>query len=275
LTIYSSITDAAQALLVESAQIANESNLEYAVIGGWSPFLRNQGEIRHPGTKDVDLLFREGETEQTLREVVRQFLKGDFIPSAKHEFQLLRILEVQGQELVFNVDLLHASEKRQDPDLFCDHLQLPIFAADGSRILVKSISGGVSKFVFDGYVENEVVADPLEATNLVDVPVINETASLVLKSRSMGNVKRPRDSFDALLALRQPRNEKALLRSLETLRIRHEDQFEELSGLLELTKDKARQNITKYWPPAADPATWDSVQQNIKGILSTAGIGDP
>ena len=97
-------------LLGEACQIADTTGLSYAVCGGWSPFLRNSNPIHHPGTKDVDLLFSDGIKVDALHDVVKSFLKAGYLPSAKHEFQILRIFQVNNCELAFNIDLLHPSE---------------------------------------------------------------------------------------------------------------------------------------------------------------------
>lgn len=60
--VYSSVSQALKGLLVESVSIAQSANLEFAVVGGWSPLLLNSRPIPHPGTRDVDLLFHQGTT---------------------------------------------------------------------------------------------------------------------------------------------------------------------------------------------------------------------
>ena len=54
---YSSVQDAAGGLLLDAVRVARNSKLEFCVVGGWSPYLRNATPIPHPGKKDVDLLF--------------------------------------------------------------------------------------------------------------------------------------------------------------------------------------------------------------------------
>src|SRR6266566_9971104 len=105
---YPSLLSATKGLLGEVVQTVGPANVgDFAVIGGWSPFFLNGSPIPHPGSRDVDLLFREGRTEHSLSTVVETLLEAGYLHSAKHEFQLLRLLDVAGTTFVFNVDLLH------------------------------------------------------------------------------------------------------------------------------------------------------------------------
>ena len=55
-----SINDGAKELLRNTIAVLNNfEELEYIIIGGWCPLLRNKTEICHPGTLDVDILFKE------------------------------------------------------------------------------------------------------------------------------------------------------------------------------------------------------------------------
>ena len=53
--------------------------------------------IRHPGTRDVDVLFNDD--RESIRNAVELFLASGFVLSAKHEFQLLKTLSVGGQRV--------------------------------------------------------------------------------------------------------------------------------------------------------------------------------
>jgi hypothetical protein len=79
---YKSLNDAARGLLGEACAIASKSGKEFAVCGGWSPVLRNSTHVSHPGTRDVDLLFSEGATKQSLKDVVSEFLEGTYSPQS-------------------------------------------------------------------------------------------------------------------------------------------------------------------------------------------------
>src|SRR5690606_40663116 len=50
---YKNILDGAKGLLVETISAIESTDLEYLIVGGWSPYLRNKTNLTHPGTKDV------------------------------------------------------------------------------------------------------------------------------------------------------------------------------------------------------------------------------
>ena len=60
-----------------------------------------------------DSLFAQGATPDALDGVVRALLANRYVQSAKHQFQLLKVLIVGDQPFVFNVDLLQDVYKRQ------------------------------------------------------------------------------------------------------------------------------------------------------------------
>jgi hypothetical protein len=101
---------ACQGILGESVEIVRSMGLPFAVVGGWSPFYLNNPTGLHPGSKDVDLLFSEAVEVKGLAKVVEHFLGRGYLPSAKHDFQLLRIVGGGKGQFVFNVDFLHPKE---------------------------------------------------------------------------------------------------------------------------------------------------------------------
>ncbi len=119
---YEDLEAARLGLLGESVDIVASLSIQYVVVGGWAPYLRNSSPIAHPGTYDVDVLFLKGRTPGYLADVVKAFICGGYLPSAKHRFQLLRELRVGATSLVFNVDLLHPSESEHPSVEFVDHL---------------------------------------------------------------------------------------------------------------------------------------------------------
>ena len=60
---FESVLDGAKGLLVETIKLLNTLNINYVIIGGWSPLLRNDTDITHPGTRDVDILFLEARSK--------------------------------------------------------------------------------------------------------------------------------------------------------------------------------------------------------------------
>jgi hypothetical protein len=218
------------ALLGESCEIANAVGLEYAVCGGWSPYLRNSSPVRHPGTKDVDLLFSDGVKVDGLHEVFQAFRDRDFLPSSKHEFQLIRIYDVGQTRLAFNVDLLHPTEGKVHGDMFVDHCELPVLEdckAITSLFMEKSIAAPYSTFVFAGFKDSHSVNCPrLDGTfSRIRIPLIDEVGILVTKSESCRSPKRPRDLLDIYLAISQPSNRELFLERLSRLKKFHPAAF--------------------------------------------------
>lgn len=197
-----SVLDASKELLVEVSAILTGAGAEFVVVGGWSPYLLNTTEYRHPGTKDVDILFSDGAARLGLERYVDLLLREGFMPSAKHDFQLLKPIEVNSHELVFNVDLLHPSESLKNPELFTDHLDLHIKDGDLEKTkFVRSIALPSSNILFlEGFSQAVEVVAPLTGNSAV-VPLISPAGVILSKCESVHLVKRPRDSFDIYIAL--------------------------------------------------------------------------
>lgn len=196
------ILDASKALLVEVARILNEIGVSYVVVGGWCPYLRNATGLVHPGTKDVDVLLSDAAAREGIREVVKVLVQKGFIVSAKHDFQLLRPMEVSGQKLMFNVDLLHPSETLRNPEKMVDHLDLHVLESQaGDFKFVRSIVLPSSWILFEAALHSLIdVHCPITA-NVVSVPLITETGCVLSKCESVKLEKRTRDAFDIYLSV--------------------------------------------------------------------------
>lgn len=196
------VLDASKALLVEVAHMLNGMNVTYVIVGGWSPYLRNATEIPHPGTRDVDVLFSDADAKEGIREVVKAFVEQGFVVSAKHDFQLLKPIVVDGQELMFNVDLLHPSETVENPEKMVDHLNLHVLENEfGPLKSVKSIVLPSSRILFETELHSVLdVSCPL-TERVVPVPLISEAGCVLSKCESVTLEKRHRDSFDIYLSI--------------------------------------------------------------------------
>lgn len=196
------VLDASKALLVEVANVLNRANVNYVVVGGWSPYLRYKGPLQHPGTKDVDILFSDATVEGGISQIIELFLKNGFLVSAKHDFQLLKPISVEGRELVFNVDLLHPSETHKNPELLVDHLDLHINESDlGDKKFVKSVVLPSSQILFEkGFFGPLNVQCPITSVSAT-VPLITECGCILSKCESVKLEKRKRDAFDIYLSL--------------------------------------------------------------------------
>jgi hypothetical protein len=272
---YDTLGQAARGLLGEASAIALESGKEFAVCGGWSTVLRNTTRFPHPGTRDVDLLFADGVNVGALQGVVQSFLNHGYLISAKHEFQVLRVLKVRSREFVFNVDLLHPTIKDPIGSLFVDQLELPIPREDfrSTHIFMMSIALPDSGFVFDGYIDTEEVEClmPNGTMGKQSIPVIDEVGIIATKSKSCLVQKRPRDLFDIYLAISSPKNAQRFAKRIERLRDYHEGVYASLECIGEaLTKWE-----TKWDPPgvfASHGIRFSDAAKEIRAFLKDIGF---
>ena len=266
---YSDLASAARGVLAEVVHVVSNVGRPYVVVGGWSPLLLNAQPIAHPGTHDVDLLFRHGATTGELADVVHALLAHGYLSSAKHSFQLLRVVEIHDREFVFNVDLIHP-----DPvlgtraSMFVDHLVL-----DDLPMLYRyqSIVVPMSALLFE---EAGAVSFAMQSTTpsgsevSVQIPLMTELGTLLTKSRSMSNPKRTRDAFDIFLAILQARD-----RAFLADQIRQNDIQDALAPLWRLVNDPTmRANIAEYWPGAAHDPTWLQSVASLKEFFEDASL---
>jgi hypothetical protein len=122
--------------------------------------------------------------------------------SAKHDFQLLKPISVEGRELVFNVDLLHPSETHRNPELLVDHLDLHIKESDfGDNKFVKSMVLPSSQILFEkDFFDSLIVNCPI-SNAYATIPLINECGCILSKCESVKLEKRKRDAFDIYLSV--------------------------------------------------------------------------
>lgn len=195
---FSYINDAALWLLEDVCNTLSKSSVGYVVAGGWVPVLKvKHSSLTHPGTRDVDVLLDD--TIGAASSAVQKLISGGYNPSAKHEFQLLKEMEVDGQTLVFNVDLMHPIEaQNKGEDLFADIFDLGIkedYNCNDSR-MVKSICFPSSQIVFD-----EVLWSGFSLASGTQVPLLDEAAFILSKCDSVKSPKRRRDAFDIFYVL--------------------------------------------------------------------------
>ena len=212
---FHSVQDACHALLLTTAAVLSAADVEFVVVGGWSPVLLAGGHetLRHPGTNDVDVLLNDKDPNPIQRGV-RGFLDLGFVPSAKHPFQLLKRVEVDGGPLVFNVDLLCPREigRAFDPvaDMFTDILDLKIRERKDSleTRFIQSIAFEASGTVLDKkmFMRTPVSGVDLDgAPTACDLPLLGLASFVISKCQSVRSVKRPRDAFDLYYVLTGPK----------------------------------------------------------------------
>lgn len=271
-TKYPSVLDASRGLLLDAVRVARKADTEFCVVGGWSPYIRNAAPIPHPGTKDVDLLFKKGAKSGELSGVIHAFLDAGYLVSAKHQFQLLRRLNVNGKPLIFNVDFLHPLETTQAAELMVDHMDLDVLECrereEGLRM--KSIALPASDFVFDGHVVNAVVSavDPTTGNEEdVNVPLIDEVGVFITKFQSVMQPKRPRDAFDIFVSLTQSADQEATLAGICALRARYEG-IDKLARcfLKFLKKDTFEKNVCRFGREMKHPI--QNPRKTVKDLIA-------
>lgn len=213
------LNEAMEFFLVETINFLNDLELEYVVVGGWSPYLLNSQEskISHPGTHDIDVMFDDAVEETQLKEVVTAFLEEDFFLSAKHDFQLLKPVIVGEKKFIFSVDLLHPSEELEQPEMFVDHLELEVTDTvkdleEKQKKMVRSIAMPMAQLIF----EHDLLCDKRVEANDdgAEVTLIDEAGLILTKIASWKSPKRPRDAFDIFLALDQAREQGKVIECL-------------------------------------------------------------
>lgn len=192
-----SVEDGARALLKDAVTVLSQySNTEHVVIGGWCPVIRNKSSIRHPGTLDVDVLFRHSSSSGFLSSIISSLIQAGFDPSAKHPFQLLKKQIINDKALIYNIDLLHPAMLTESVGLFVDHLELDIPLNNAGQRL-KQISSVVlpnSEVLFRKHMYT------IENIDGLSFPLVTFEGMFVTKIDSCQKQKRERDSFDIYLA---------------------------------------------------------------------------
>ena len=282
---YPTVEEAVRGLLGDVAAILERVGEPYVVIGGWSPVLLAHGDVRHPGTRDVDLLFNGGDARLQLDGVFRRFLERDYLPSAKHPFQLIRVLQVSGQPMAFNVDLLHPRHDESDApidELFVEQLDLGVPLTDflKDQYFMKSIVTPDIAFVFEDQRWAEVefssrLPDGSDGSGVVRV--IDELALVVSKARSVTSVKRERDAFDIALSVAQARDPEALRAAARDLEDRRSATFSLLGYVLDAVQDiDARPSFTERVRrsvlPSRDVATAERLVNELRVFLLEIGV---
>ncbi len=270
--VYPSVLDAARGLLLDAVRVARDADAEFCVVGGWSPYIRNSAPIPHPGTKDVDILFKNGAESGELSGVIQAFLDAGYLVSAKHHFQLLRRLNVNDKPLIFNVDILHPLETTQAVELMVDHMDIDVLECRERQggLRIKSIALPASDFVFDGHVsETDVTAvDPATGNQTqMSVPLIDEVGVFITKFQSVMAPKRPRDAFDIFVSLTQSTDQEATLAGIRTLRAR----FAGIDKLTQefmtfLKKDDFEKNVCRFGREVNHPI--QNPRQTVKDLIN-------
>lgn len=207
--------------------------------------------LRHPGTRDVDILFSD--EQDSIVDAAQALLASGFHPSAKHEFQLLRPIEVANRKFVFNVDLMHQGEFRGPQDLFADIFDLGIpdaYDPTGKRWL-KSILFSSSAIIFEQHLWSPIELEGRNAdgaSRLISIPLMDEVGLILSKVESVRQPKRPRDAFDIYFVLSGPsaRVIEAKLRIMCSKFPRVAKRISELKEWIVESPERFDANVQKY-----------------------------
>lgn len=223
------IQDGALALLGETTELLNSHGIDYIIVGGWSPFLLNSAPFPHPGTKDVDILFKSGTQEGELKALIETFIKKGFVQSAKHPFQLLKAIDINRHSFMFNIDLLHPDDQEKKPEMFVDHIDFPVKESHSMRIDYKgkTIILPKSDFFFsDFYTKYQHEFELTDGTKKnIEFNLLNEAGLILSKAKSAFNEKRTRDAYDIFLAIQQCRNYESTIGQLLNISNNHKAIF--------------------------------------------------
>jgi hypothetical protein len=217
--------------------LLNRTGLDYVIIGGWSPEINNVGPITHPGTHDVDVLFKDGRSAHSLEQLIKTSIHEGYLVSAKHSFQLFQPVQVDDKQFLFNIDLMHPSQGETDIS-FIDQFDLGVFLDNKQEKMarMKSINAPVGEVIFDDICRDLIeVRFELDSVteSKVSIPLVNELGCILTKAISCSKKKRERDSFDIYVAIKQSRDyEKTIEQALRLKR----DWPNEFSALSELRK---------------------------------------
>jgi hypothetical protein len=245
------ILDGAKELLLDSVGAIHAAGIrDYVVIGGWCPYLRNTSSLKHPGTLDVDILFKEGYQAGALKDAIASLRGKGFIASAKHSFQLLRTTVVNQEKLIYNVDLLHPRMHEEDRGLFIDHLELDIpLDVEGRRLkAVTSIAQPCSVVIFEEQLYSPYEIDGFRF-NLVDF-----TGMFITKMDSCQKVKRERDALDLYIALKSNGIDFSMLKKLGSRSERIQKSLAALLHYLGAKSETFDQNVSLFAKTTQSPA---------------------
>lgn len=108
LTVFESEVEAAKHLFAESTSTLQQYGVEFAVVGGWSPFLFHSSKYGHPGTFDVDVLLHERSLDDgSFDKASEALLTNGYLRAPKNVYQAHRVLNVANENLVFHIDFLN------------------------------------------------------------------------------------------------------------------------------------------------------------------------
>ncbi|MBI5805339.1 nucleotidyl transferase AbiEii/AbiGii toxin family protein [candidate division TA06 bacterium] len=236
------ILEGSKQLLTESIDLLGKTVNEVIFIGGWGPYLRHID--RHPGTKDVDILFPLNYSREIIISILENFLKNNFYISAKHDFQLCRAFQIGERTYIFNVDLLHPTEGKIEKVDFIEIMDLDV-TVDGIRVKpIVSIN-----VEFGDVIHSEKLIGQVEFAGK-KIKVLDGAGIVISKLSACHNKKRPRDIYDIYLSLTEPNT------------IGKMEKLVSINPLIKKKLDEYAEHLKNNW-------------SDYENSLKTFGVNDP
>lgn len=253
-----------QNLLYDVCDALNDN--DFVVVGGWSPYFTCQNNgINHPGTKDVDLLFNDEKMNDGDWEKIIECLKQkQFIPSAKHPFQLLKEYEIDGQKFLYNVDLMHPCDQgfEKKEVEFKNRYDYGVRGYGECSYHGGTINLLRSQYFFEeGFNNKETVQVQLldGRQEKLEVRLLSPAGVIVSKAESYENPKRLRDSVDIFVSVLYG-DEQRLIDRLGL--------YKEIVKKIEFNKLIEQIQLFQRNPTGMSSSFFENNEEKVKNILS-------
>jgi hypothetical protein len=187
---YPNEQEAARALLTDVCKTLLDTKVQFAVVGGWVPFLLSStSDLRHPGTFDADVLVAEPSlSDGTFRTCINVLLERGYMRPAKNQFQAFRVLAVRGERRVFHADFLNPGSPSPEDLSF-----VRLDEEDRLGSAYTPVMDAVFKYDNWRYVDDGALAN---------VRFASELGFIITKAHATTSKKRLRDLFDIYMTLR-------------------------------------------------------------------------
>lgn len=194
---------------------------DFLVVGGWGPyFLSLNGSKKHPGTHDVDILFKSPNTIDW-RNINTIMKRNGFTPSAKHAFQFWKAYPVTGsketQNFLYNVDFLHPTDSADSTDdMYISRYEYPIKPHELTKTSyhLETISIPKGKLFFDHNLYQEYDISTVCGGPKLNVKFLDEVGIILSKAQSYKQKKRLRDAFDIATSIINGKKKKLIIKKL-------------------------------------------------------------
>lgn len=221
------IQKAAISLLSEVSMILKREEINYIILGGWSPYLLNTTKIIHPGTRDVDILIDRNCDSEKLNNLINSFLSAGFFLSSINEFQIYKTITIGLIPFIFQVDFLIPVNGDSDQGIM-----LPVYLTGefDNYYEFKPISITNFDFLFSGFVTEYPLIDSASKTMS---RILTPAGCVLTKARSIGIEKRKRDSLDIFISIGSDANYTQVVLDLKELKTKNIEAFSYLNKVKE------------------------------------------